>query len=162
MKIAVIMAGHARSWDYCKSNFIENICHGPHQIDVFCETYNEFFRSDYHLHNECDMKISHTDDEIKDMFKEINVVNFGIEGEKLGPSQIMHKRKLLKAFGNFLEHENNNGKYDLCIKHRFDIVLLKHSHHVITQLDSFFTAAGSAIRIKVLHSDSVPSTHEFL
>jgi hypothetical protein len=123
MKIAVIMAGHARSWDYCKSNFIENICHGPHQIDVFCETYNEFFRSDYRVNNECEMKISHTDDEIKNMFKEINVVNLGIESEKLGPSQIMHKRKLLKVFDNFLEYENNNGKYDLCIKHRFDILL---------------------------------------
>jgi len=123
MKIAVVMAGHLRGWDYCKKNFLENLYDTNHNFDVFCETYNEIYRTDYHLHNEKDMKITKTDEEIKSLFDGINVVKFGIEPEQLGLSEKMQKRKLLKVFNSFLEYEHFNGKYDLCIRYRFDLLL---------------------------------------
>lgn len=125
MKIAVLIAGHIRSWDFCKSNFLENLYNSDHQIDVFIDTYNEIFRSDYHLHKEYEMNIIKNSDQIKEMFSGINVIDFGIEPEVVGPPQDMQKRKLLRVFNKFLEYEKNYNEYDLVMRYRFDLLLDK-------------------------------------
>jgi hypothetical protein len=51
------------------------------------------------------------------------MVHLGIEPEILGLSQDMQKRKLLMVFDKFLEYEQQHGKYDLCIRYRFDLLL---------------------------------------
>jgi hypothetical protein len=80
MKIAILMAGHIRSWDFCKSNFIENVYkNADHQIDVFIDTYNQIFRSDYHLHKEFEMNIVKENLQVQELFSGINVVSFGID-----------------------------------------------------------------------------------
>ncbi len=126
MKIAILMAGHIRSWDFCKSNFIENVYkNADHQIDVFIDTYNQIFRSDYHLHKEFEMNIVKENLQVQELFSGINVVSFGIEPEMLGAPQDMQKRKLLRVFNNFLEYEKTNGEYDLVMRYRFDLLLDK-------------------------------------
>lgn len=125
MKVAILLAGHMRAWNYCRSNFMENLYNANHQIDVFCDTYNQVFRSDYKLHNECDMQVTLTDEEIKSQFTGINVVNFDIEPEQLGHADLMQKRKLLRVFDSYNKHVAQHGEYDLCIKSRFDILLHK-------------------------------------
>lgn len=122
MKIAILLPGHARAWEFCKQNFLDTLYDKNHHIDVFVETYNQIFRSDYHLHNEFQMNIVKTDDEIKDLFREINVVNFSIEPEILGISEQMQKRKILRCFESFTDYETKNGKYDLVVRSRFDLL----------------------------------------
>ncbi len=46
MKIAVLLPGHIRTWDYCKQNFMDTIYDNNHTMDVFVDTYNEIFRPD--------------------------------------------------------------------------------------------------------------------
>lgn len=123
MKIAIILPGHARAWDFCKENFLQTLYDKNHIIDVFVETYNEIFRTDYHLHNEFEMNVTKTDEEIKQMFEGINVVSFSIEPEVKGISEQMQKRKILRVFDSFLKHEEKYGKYDLVVRSRFDLLL---------------------------------------
>lgn len=125
MKIAVLMAGHLRAWDYCKNNFMSCVYDTEHQIDVFVHTYREKFRSDYRLHKENEMRIILTDKEIIDFFQGINVPRLAIEDEwGTGlPSQIPHKRKTLLNYQMCLDYEKEHGKYDLIFSYRPDILL---------------------------------------
>lgn len=118
MKIAILIPGHLRAWEYCRQNFIENLYDNLYDIDVYIETYNEIFRSDYVLHGEHNMKIYKSNEEIINMFHGINVVYFGIESEKTGPAPQMQARKITK-----LHHNIDYFKYDIIVRHRFDILL---------------------------------------
>jgi hypothetical protein len=122
MRIAVIMAGHMRSWDYCKENFLQNVYDPNHDIDVFVETYYDIFRTDYRVRNEDQMNIKLTSDEICAKFNGINVTYYNVEDEVLGLSQSMHKRKLLMAYEAVVAEETRLGKYDLILKYRFDLL----------------------------------------
>jgi len=123
MKIAVLLPGHIRAWDYCKQNFIDTICDTNHQIDVFVDTYNDVFRNDYSLHRENEINIIKNDEQIQSLFSGINVVDFKIEKQLSGNSEEMQIRKILKILSTYEEYENKNGKYDLVIRSRFDIIL---------------------------------------
>jgi hypothetical protein len=123
MRIAIILPGHVRAWSYCRENFLETLYNKNHDIDVFVETYNQLFRSDYSLHNENQMQITKSDDEIKEMFSGINVKYFGIEPELTGSSGMMQKRKILKCYEEVKREEEQNGKYGLLVRSRFDLLL---------------------------------------
>ncbi len=73
MKIAILLPGHLRAWEYCKQNFISNLYDTSHQVDVFVDTYNNVFRHDYTLHKENELKI----------IKENNTVRLGGDGESI-------------------------------------------------------------------------------
>lgn len=122
MKIAILIPGHIRAWDFCKENFMKNVYDTEHHIDVFIETYFQIFRTDYHLHKENEMQITKNEKEIRHMFDGLNVVHFGVEEQRSGPAATMQKEKLLKCYMNFSEFVKNNGAYDLVVRTRFDIL----------------------------------------
>lgn len=125
MKIAVLLPGHIRTWDYCKENFINTIYDTNHKIDVFVDTYNEIFRTDYPLHDEDKMNIVKSDEEIFSLFEGINVVDFKIETQLSKDPSAMQMNKILKITKTYEEYEKKYGKYDLVIRSRFDILLDK-------------------------------------
>jgi len=125
MKIAVLLPGHIRTWDYCKQNFMDTIYDNNHTIDVFVDTYNELFRPDYELHDENKMNIIKSNDEITSLFDGINVVDLKIENTTIGNHSILQMYKILKITNTYEEYEKIHGKYDLVVRSRFDILLDK-------------------------------------
>jgi hypothetical protein len=123
LKIAVLLPGHIRAWDYCKQNFMDTIYDNTHQIDVFIDTYNDIFRNDYQLHKENEMGIIKDDSEVLSLFEGINVVDFKIENQIPGDAEQMQIRKILKNVETYENYEQMNGLYDLVIKSRCDILL---------------------------------------
>lgn len=123
MKIAVLLPGHLRAWSFCRNNFFETILDHNHSIDVFVETYNEVFRSDSYSKQERDMRKKESEEDIRRMFDDINVVSFSIEPEFVENPNLAQGRKILKVYDSFKEYEEKNGKYDLAIRSRFDIML---------------------------------------
>lgn len=127
MKIAILMAGHIRFWERCRDNFMNCIYQPNNKIDVFVDTYNRKFRSDYAVRGEC-----HTfnpilnSSQIISMFDNINLVSFQVEPEvPYHPTNqpAPQARKLKKIYDTFNDYQEKNGKYDLVIKSRFDILL---------------------------------------
>lgn len=125
MKIAVLMSGHLRAWEFCKENFISCVYDESQEIDVFVHTYYQQFRSDYHLHNENQMQVTLSDEQIIKMFKGVNVVQLDLENEwgLNTPAQIPHKRKTLLNYETYLDYEKTHEKYDLVFSYRPDILL---------------------------------------
>lgn len=123
MRIGVLIPGHLRAWDYCKSNFLETVCDSEHEIFVFVDTYHQVYRSDYKLHDEYKMQRTMSYDEIKDSFSGINLVSLVVENEKLGDASSKQGRKILNCYNRFKQFEQKFGRFDLCIKTRTDILL---------------------------------------
>jgi hypothetical protein len=127
MKIAIMIPGHLRTWEIVKPNFIKNALNSNHQVDVFVDTYNEFFRRDYDTLQEKEIfkyGFIFSDEKIKSMFDGINVVDFKIEKENsLGVglrSSLLQVRKLKKIYESVKEYEKVNGEYDLYVRLRPD------------------------------------------
>ena len=127
MKIAIMIPGHLRTWEIVKPNFIANALDPNHQIDVFVDTYNEFFRKNYSILNESNMfnyGFVHDDAHILNLFSGINVVDFKIENEILCSeglrSSMMQVRKLKKIYETVKSYEEINGNYDLIMRVRPD------------------------------------------
>lgn len=123
MKIAILLPGHIRAWDYCKQNFLNTIYDKSYQIDVFIDTYNDIFRNDYIVNNEHEMNIIKTDYEIQLLFSDINVVYLSVEPQIEGPAEKMQIRKILKIVDAYENYEQNHDKYDLVVKSRCDILI---------------------------------------
>jgi len=123
MKIAVLLPGHIRAWEYCKSNFMETIYDTRHNIDVFVDTYTDIFRNDYSLHKENEMGIIKNEDQVLSLFSGINVVDFKIENQIPGDPEIMQIRKILRIVKAYEQYEKLHGKYDLVIRSRCDLLL---------------------------------------
>lgn len=128
MKIAILLPGHLRAWEYCKQNFISNLYDTSHQVDVFVDTYNNVFRHDYTLHKENELKIIKENNEIISLFEGINVVDFKIENQPennnlISNAEEMQIKKLLRITNTYEQYESQNEKYDLVVRSRFDILL---------------------------------------
>lgn len=123
MKIAILLAGHLRFWEYeCKDNFMKCLYQDGHDIDVFVDTYNSIFRSDYLVRRENEKVKIVCSDKIHKLFDGINVVSCVIEPELVG-GEAMQVRKLLNVYDAYVNYEKSHGEYDLVIKSRFDIKL---------------------------------------
>lgn len=126
MKIAILLAGHLRTWERCKNNFIETLSDvSNHEIDIFVDTYDQMFRTDYAVHNEQNFQRCLLKEDIVNSFHGLNVVSFSMEPEVLGIAHLNQARKLLKVFDTFSEYEAQNGIYDLVVKTRPDIKILE-------------------------------------
>lgn len=138
MKIAILLPGHIRAWDYCKDNFMNNLYDTNHSVDVFIDTYNDIFRNDYHLHKENEVNIIKNNNEILSLFDGINVVDFKVESmaeansaatgmlpRGSGDAETMQIRKILRVVDTYEQYENLHGKYDLVVRTRFDLILEK-------------------------------------
>ena len=126
MRIAILLAGHLRSWEFCKNPFIEKFIDPEHEIDIFVDTYNEIessFPTNYqHLVGE--NALFKSNDEIEFMLSGLNVVQFNVE------SEIQHKQykpqadKLEQSYNFYKNYVNvHNIKYDLVVRSRFDLML---------------------------------------
>lgn len=140
MNIAVLLAGHLRFWKLCKENFIENIYSTNHQIDVFVDTYNVKYRSDYSVNGENEAENALlSENSIRAEFDKLNLVHLSVEPEVLYDPifcRTPQARKLLRVYDAFIEYEKKHEiKYDLVIKSRFDIVLHKKLdyNHLISE-----------------------------
>lgn len=120
MRIAVLIPGHLRGWDFCRDNFINHLLDDDHQFDVYLETYYQQFRSDYALWNENQIGILLSEQDIKDKFAGINLVSLNVEPEQTGPPQIMQKRKMLKVYDTY---KQSGIEYDLVFQYRPDLTL---------------------------------------
>jgi len=127
MKIAILMAGHLRTWNACKNNFVNTLYDSEHDIDIFVDTYDQLFRTDYQVHSEQLFQKQLSEHEIYDMFNELNLVSLKSENEVLEIAPVSQGRKLLRVLDTFCEYESKYGPYDLVVKTRPDITL---SHKV--------------------------------
>lgn len=125
MKVAVMLPGYLRAWEYCKQNFIENIIDSNHQVDIFVDTYDQMFRTDYDVRNENQLKVKKTEKEIVQLFYDLNVVSLSVEPEIIDGTfaEYLQIRKLRKIYNSVVEYEKQNGQYDLIIKSRPDLKL---------------------------------------
>ena len=126
MKIAILLSGHLRTWQFCKNWFEEKFIDSTHTIDIFVDTYNEIessFPTNYqHLVN--DNELFRTEDQIKQMFSGLNVVDFNIESEIQYHEYKPQADKLQQSYKLFSEYVNKTGeKYDLIVRSRFDLIL---------------------------------------
>jgi len=119
LSIAIVIPGHLRYWTDCKENFLENLYDESHNIDVFIDTYNSVFRTDYHSYNEFEKKHFLDEKQIKQLFDGINVVSFNIDDDDTKHSQ---ETKLKNVHESLVQHKK---KYDLIVRTRFDIFLEK-------------------------------------
>lgn len=117
MNIAIIIPGHLRYWVDCRDNFLQKIYDRKHNIDVYVDTYETVFRSDYRTHNECDKKQFMNIQQIYNLFDGINVVSFNLDSEDKDKNQ---ETKIKSVFESVLK---SNKKYDLMVRTRFDILL---------------------------------------
>jgi len=92
-----------------------------YDIDVFVDTYNSVFRSDYSIRRENEKAKILRSDKIHRLFDGINVVSCVIEPELFGIEAMTHVRKLLNVYDAYVNYEKSHGEYDLVIKSRFDI-----------------------------------------
>lgn len=123
MKVAILLAGHMRMWDFCKENFMTNLMDKSCEIDVFVDTYDRLFRSDYMLHGEHLLSDTLSLDDVRSRFDGINVVSCVVEPEQTGDAGTMQVRKLNRVFQQYTDRCSKAGSYDLCVRSRFDIVL---------------------------------------
>lgn len=149
MKTAIILTGNLRTWEHCKSSFMEMF---DDSYDVFITTYDKVYNyppfiKEWSSYNE-DVIVNEED--IMKMFSGINVKNITIESDKevddiyqkeklkfnqeanwQGNKDELVKyypqfRKILNAFNVIKKYEEeNNIKYDRIIKTRFDVVYIK-------------------------------------
>ena len=127
MKVAVILPGHLRAWEFCKQNF-RNTVYWKYNPDLFIDTYYQIFRTDYSLHGESEMNITRTWEEIANMFFGMSVKYFNVENETVGIppyTQKMQAKKLLKLLERLKHVEQFLGKYDLIVRTRPDLQLDK-------------------------------------
>jgi hypothetical protein len=128
MKIAILLPGHLRTWEYCKQNFIDKFIDERHQIDIFVDTYNEVEsayptdRLDLYPKNK---KLVLSNHEVFDLFSDLNVVMFNVESEEInrGFEQGPQAVKIEKCYKLFQDYVSVHGEYDLVIKSRFDILV---------------------------------------
>lgn len=125
MKIAILLIGHIRTWDICKQNFKDTFLNEHDEIDVFLETYYDIYRKDYSIRKENEKLIIENEEQIKNRFSGINVVQFSIEKQSDKNADESQKNKIEKAFLNFNNYESQNGEYDLIIKSRPDLFFEK-------------------------------------
>lgn len=117
LNIAILIPGHLRWWKDCKENFLKNFYNNHHQIDVYVDTYKSVFRTDYFLYDEKDRNIFLSDNEIKKLFDDINVVSFNIDTDDTKSGQIEKLQNVHKTL------KKTHKKYDLVVRTRFDIML---------------------------------------
>lgn len=128
MKIAILLSGHLRSWEYCKSWFEEKFIDSNHEIDIFVDTYNELessFPTNYQQNIEQN-KLFRTDSQVKQLFAGLNVVHFNIESEFKHDQYKPQADKIRQGY-NLFQHYSllNNKTYDLVVRSRFDLILEK-------------------------------------
>lgn len=144
MKTAIILSGNIRTWDICKSDFIEKFKHL--NADLYIDTY----RLRYDYHPVIKDRINDSDDvffnELGDIYKLFDDIentkifniedNFFIDLEqyrKIFDSKFKHLN--INCFGAFrklynLLNQEILKKYDLIIKTRMDL-----TYHDITDID---------------------------
>ena len=125
MKIAIMLPGYLRSWEYCKQNFMDTVIDPNHQIDIFIDTYDQMFGTTNTDRDEYKLKIKKTDVEIMELFSGLNVVSVYIEPEIVDGTlvQYLQIKKLRNVYNAVVNYEKLNGPYDLYIRSRFDIKL---------------------------------------
>jgi len=125
MRIAILLPGHIRYWNFCKKNFLETLYDTNHQIDVFIDTYYQIFSSDSNKEHEASLYFEETEENIRKLFDDINVVSFKIENQEYEFNHDVYQmRKLMKIANDCIEYQKaNNFTYDLVVRSRFDIFI---------------------------------------
>lgn len=128
VKIAILLSGHLRSWEFCKSWFEEKFIDFNHGIDIFVDTYNELessFPTNYRQNIE-ENKLYLTNDRVKELFAGINVVDFNIESEFKYDQYKPQADKIQQGYRLYQQYvEKHNKQYDLVVRSRFDLILEK-------------------------------------
>ena len=137
MKVAILLSGHIRTWESCKSNFLIHFNKFGDVPDVFIHTYRQKVNS----YNGDDGKQTDlNDDEVKDLFKELNVKKIVIENDNVHMDEFMKNYSiysngiLLPVYGQGMKlmlcnklrkeyEQENNFKYDVIVRTRFDILI---------------------------------------
>ena len=160
MKIAILLAGHLRFWRECKSNFLSCLYQDGHDIDVFVDTYDKVFRSDYSVRKENEQQISLRSEDLHALFSGINVVSFKIEPELIGITEAPQIRKLLNVYDTYVNYEKEHGRYDLVIKSRFDIKL----HNIVdySNLSKQLSSSNKTLHISNGAVNSIPNENDML
>ena len=139
MRIAVLLSGHLRTWEFCKQNFIDNIQqNGKYEVDVFVHIHDHLFNPHNHTWNEQKEDILITNN--TNIFDGINIKDIVIDTEEQYKKEYMDnyinysnniflptyiqgiKLKLCNLLRKNYE-EKYNVKYDLVVRMRPDILL---------------------------------------
>jgi len=135
MKLALYLAGHLRTWSDNSAQKLLALLQG-HDVDVFIATYNNIDRSDnQNMPEYKDVKFILSDEEIAAQFSKLPVREIIIDSDKVEPPVIVDRfrtgawkmwRKVQQCNDMRIKYqEKNNIKYDYCIRHRPDTLVLQ-------------------------------------
>lgn len=156
MRIAVLIAGHIRTWEYCKENFLNTIIQDGYDVDVFIDTYDEVYRTDYPVRNENSLRLNRSSSEILNLMDGLPVKYFNVEPEICVEAEYQQIRKLRQLYLAFEDYEYSfNMKYDLCIKTRFDIQLKQKLDYefLYSKKDELFIADTKSVNVGRFQND---------
>jgi hypothetical protein len=133
MKIAVLLCGHIRTWEECKDSFFNFF---PSDIDIFIHTYTQQYRYHPYIQGTLDLTNDINDLKVDNTTNLFNLKNFKkvVIEEELTEEDVdlseypinldvysqIRKVKLCNELRKEWEKENNI-KYDIVIKTRFDV-----------------------------------------
>lgn len=135
MKIAILLSGHLRTWEFCKENFISNLLDKNHEITIIVDTYTTTEVNDVWYtptipfeKYSIEEKYLKSVDEIKNYFSEIPNIIFNIVDEvRCDNSRCEEPRKL---FNTFKILESLNKEFDIVIRSRFDLKINKKIDYI--------------------------------
>lgn len=131
MRVAILVSGHLRTWEFCKDNFFKTFPHN--MFDIFFECYD----TQYGYHPYIQGKINYFDDKNvnnilgNELSKSWNITKDEIDFDKLNINHHMKEfnhgykqySKLQKCIDQMVNYEElHDIKYDYVIKTRFDLI----------------------------------------
>lgn len=164
MKIAILLCGHMRSWNECKTYFKETFLKSSHDVDIFVHTYNQVLKYHFYVKQTLDnhTEISISDGQLTNMIA-LPMKNIVIEDQNDVDPIIMAEydkhpiendiysqyRKFYLCDKLRLDYEKqHNVKYDVVIKTRFDIsysITLDQILASIHDINKIYISSGPSV-----------------
>lgn len=168
MKIAILLVGHMRSWKLCRQSFLNTFGCVDHEIDIFVHTYDcklnfhPYIENTYNVKDNL-RKITEIDiineigfhlkkiviEKQEDVDEEIRKLNLPINFDTYSQHR---KTKLCNELKNQYETENNF-KYDMVVKTRFDIMfsctlgdIVRYISHNDADMKKIYVSKGPSIQ----------------
>jgi len=130
MKIAILLSGHIRTWNYCKHNFKETLIDNENEFTIIVDTYTQLDASkQWYDHTpyteyEKDISLIRTEEEIKSYFSDFpsnckfifNIVEEIRENNN-------REESFIKKYNTYRILDSINENFDIVVRSRFDLLI---------------------------------------
>lgn len=143
MKIAILLSGHIRSWNYCKQNFKDTLIDLENEFTIIVDTYTqldaskEWYEHTSYVNYKPDLSLIRTQEEIKSYFSDFPPnckFIFNIEEEVRENDK--REESFIKKYNTFKMLDAIAEEFDIVIRSRFDLMLNKRVDY--NYFDSIF------------------------